>query len=63
MHASAGPSPDGLREPVAAYARRKPRGAGGVHRYSAASTGLDPAELRERFREYRERYGVAEEPS
>ena len=40
-----------------------PRGAAGAHRYSAASTGLDPAELRERFRRYRERYGVVEEPA
>jgi hypothetical protein len=57
------PFSDALRDAVADHARRKPRGAGGAHRYSAASTGLDPADLRERFRPYREHWGVAEEPA
>jgi hypothetical protein len=56
------PFADETRAAVTAYARRKPRGAGGAHRYTAASTGLDPEELRERFRAYREHYGLDEEP-
>jgi hypothetical protein len=56
------PFADETRAAVTAYARRKPRGAGGAHRYTAASTGLDPEELRERSRAYREHYGLDEEP-
>lgn len=52
-----------VRSAVENYIRSKPRGASGAHRYSAESTGLDPAELSERFRAYREHYAVVEERS
>lgn len=57
------PYGDDVKQAVADYARNKPRGAGGTHRYTAESTGLDPAELSERFRGYRNRYDVVEEPA
>ena len=57
------PFPAETRAAVATYAARKPRGARGAHRYSAESTGLDPADLRERFAFYREHYGIEEERS
>lgn len=53
--------PPSVREAVADYAARKPRGARGAHRYALAEMGLDPDEERERFRFYRERFGVPEE--
>jgi hypothetical protein len=39
----------------------RPRGRRGVHRYALEEMGLDPARERERFRFYRERFGVPEE--
>jgi hypothetical protein len=51
-----------LRQAVVDYVARKPRGARGVHRYSLAEMGLDPAVERERFAFYCDHFGVAEEP-
>ena len=48
---------------IAGYAKRKPKGAHGAHRYSLAEVGLDAEAERERFAFYRERYGVREESS
>jgi hypothetical protein len=41
-----------------AYLAAKPKGRHGAHRYDFAATGFDLAAERERFRPYRERYGV-----
>jgi Sulfotransferase family len=40
---------------------RNPQGKNGVHRYSLAMFGLDPAELTDRFKAYREHFGVRPE--
>ncbi|MEN8160922.1 MAG: sulfotransferase [Myxococcota bacterium] len=42
-----------------AYLAAKPKGKHGAHRYDFAATGFDLATERERFRPYRERYGVS----
>lgn len=52
---------DATRAAIAAFARNKPRGSRGEHRYTLESTGLDAAEETERFRFYREHYGIAKE--
>jgi hypothetical protein len=44
-----------------AYLDAKPQGRHGAHRYAFAETGLDAAAEAERFRPYRERYGVPRE--
>jgi Sulfotransferase family len=49
------------RAAMAAHLARQPRGTSGPHRYDAAAFGLDPADVRERFRFYRERFGVPDE--
>jgi hypothetical protein len=46
------------RARMEAWRRETPRDKHGGHDYDAADFGLDPAELRERFRFYSERYGV-----
>jgi hypothetical protein len=51
-----------LARAVSAYAAAKPRGSRGAHRYALADWGLDAATERERFRAYRERFAVPEEP-
>jgi hypothetical protein len=43
------------------YLAKKPKGKHGAHRYEFESTGLDLVAERERFRAYRERYGVPAE--
>ena len=43
------------------YLANKPRGKHGEHRYAFEHTGFDLAAERERFRAYRERYGVPSE--
>ena len=43
------------------YLANKPRGKHGEHRYEFEHTGFDLAAERERFRAYRERYGVPSE--
>jgi hypothetical protein len=43
------------------YLAAKPKGKHGEHRYEFEHTGFDLAAERERFRAYRERYGVAAE--
>jgi hypothetical protein len=43
------------------YLASKPKGKHGEHRYEFAHTGFDLTAERERFRAYRERYGVASE--
>jgi hypothetical protein len=50
-----------VRERIAAYARAKPKGSRGAHRYSLAAIGLDAADERERYRFYTQHYGVANE--
>jgi hypothetical protein len=49
---------DEARERMAAWRRDTPRDKHGGHSYDAADFGLDPAELRERFRFYSERFQV-----
>jgi sulfotransferase family protein len=44
-----------------AYLASKPKGKHGEHRYEFGQTGFDLAAERERFRAYRERYGVVSE--
>ena len=39
----------------------RPKDARGVHRYSLADTGLDPARERARFRRYQDRFDVPDE--
>jgi hypothetical protein len=53
--------PATAREQIASYARSKPQGSRGVHRYSLEGTGLDAAEETERFRFYMEHYGIPSE--
>lgn len=53
--------PPAAHEAVARYAAAKPRGSHGAHRYTLEDVGLDAEQERERFRPYREHYGVAEE--
>ncbi len=48
-------------ERIADYARAKPKGSHGVHRYSPEEMGLDAAAERERFSFYTGHYGVREE--
>jgi hypothetical protein len=43
------------------YLARKPKGKHGAHRYEFEHTGFDLAAERERFKAYRERYGVPSE--
>ena len=43
------------------YAKAKPKGSRGVHRYSLEEVGLDAAAERERFSFYTRHYGVREE--
>jgi hypothetical protein len=47
------------RERMAVWRRDTPRDQHGEHRYDAADFGLEPARLRERFRFYTQRFGVA----
>jgi hypothetical protein len=44
------------------YLAAHPRDLYGVHRYEAATFGLDPDELSETFAGYRSRFGVRAEP-
>jgi len=53
--------PDGFDGRITAYLAAKPRAVHGAHRYSVAEFGLDRDELRERYRPYVERFGVAVE--
>jgi hypothetical protein len=46
---------------VTAYAGAHPKGEFGVHGYDVGELGLDPAELRQRFAGYADRYGIPEE--
>jgi hypothetical protein len=50
-----------LRQAVVDYVARKPRGSRGVHQYSLAEMGLDPAVERKRFAFYCDHFGVPEE--
>ena len=51
-------SPAEAEARMRAYLAAKPKGKHGAHRYDFAATGFDLAAERERFRPYRERYGV-----
>ena len=53
--------PEEVRASMRRYLAAKPRGAHGVHRYSAEEMGLDPEALRQRFGFYGERYDVPDE--
>ena len=44
------------------YLERHPRDEFGTHRYSLEAFGLDEAVVNERFKGYRERFGIASEP-
>ncbi|HEY3833754.1 MAG TPA: sulfotransferase [Acidimicrobiia bacterium] len=50
--------PAGARHAMQAYVDAHPKDGLGVHRYTAADYGLVPAEIRERFAPYVERYEV-----
>lgn len=50
---------DPMRQRVADYARKKPKGSRGFHKYSLEEIGLNAAEERKRFRFYTERFGIA----
>lgn len=56
------PVTDRIRTRLEEYATANPQHVHGAHAYRAADFGLDPSELDERFRQYRERYGVPAEP-
>jgi hypothetical protein len=45
-----------------AFVAANPQGKHGVHRYRASEYGLEPAQERERFRRYTERFGIEAEP-
>lgn len=47
------------RTRMEAWRRDTPRDQHGEHRYDAAEFGIDPGQLRQRFRFYTERFGVA----
>ena len=47
--------------PRSATTSVRPKDAHGVHRYSLADTGLDPAKDRARFRRYQDRFDVPDE--
>jgi hypothetical protein len=49
------------RDAIASYARRKPKGSHGAHRYTLASVGLERARESDRFEAYCERFGVPTE--
>ena len=53
--------PQATRSAVERYARSKPRGSRGVHRYSLAGVGLDGVREAERFRFYLDRYHIRPE--
>ena len=44
------------------YLDQHPRDEFGTHRYSLEAFGLDEAVVNERFKGYRERFGIASEP-
>lgn len=52
---------DAARAAMNDYARAKPKGSRGVHRYSLEGTGLDPEREAERFRFYMDHYGIPRE--
>ena len=45
-----------------AFVAENPQGKHGVHRYRASEYGIDVGRERERFRRYRERFGIEAEP-
>lgn len=55
------PFSDEVRSRVADYARRKPRGSRGVHRYSLDAVGLDAVQERSRYAFYMDHYRVPHE--
>jgi hypothetical protein len=54
---------DPVRQRIADYAKKKPQGSKGSHRYSLEQFGLNATEERERFRFYMERFGIRDENS
>ena len=55
------PAGPDVEERVDGYIARRPKGAHGEHRYRLADFGLDASELRARFANYCERFGVPAE--
>ena len=55
------PIDDAVRQRVADYAARKPKGSRGVHQYSLEGVGLDRARERERYAFYMAAYGITPE--
>ncbi len=53
------PFTDAVASRVGAYAKGKPKGSRGEHRYSLEDVGLDAGKERERFTFYTRHYGVA----
>jgi hypothetical protein len=53
--------PPSLAAAITDHLRAQPPTAHGMHRYSLADTGLDPARERARFHRYQTHYGVADE--
>ncbi len=62
VHSSLGiDSPEEVREAVADWHRRNPKGARGANPYSLEQFGLDPDEVAEQFSDYRERFAIPRE--
>jgi enoyl-CoA hydratase/carnithine racemase len=53
--------PGPVRDTLAAWVARNPKGARGEHRYRLEEFGLDAARANERFAAYRERYAIPRE--
>ena len=53
------PMTDEVRRRVTNYAKNKPKGSRGSHKYSLEEVGLDAAEERKRFRFYMQRFDIA----
>jgi hypothetical protein len=53
--------PPALAVAIVDHLAAQPPSAHGMHRYSLADTGLDPARERDRFRRYQQHHGLADE--
>ena len=50
---------DEVRRRITDYAKNKPKGSRGSHKYSLEEVGLDAVEERKRFRFYMQRFDIA----